>query len=320
MVDIVQRQWEELDLIALANLTKSVFKLEGRGDYTLEQIEHHLRIMNERFPLETIFLAVKEGTSVGWIGVERKTESIGELGRWYPVVLDIPDRNEIAKLLISEVMGYASENGMKRLEISFEISDENMEAYSDRCSWFGSFDWGLVEDSYYMDKDASEKIPEVSIPEGFQIHSLLEIEEDTLYKCHYAAFTNSQAREFYDLTEDEKRQQFDKLYDRQQPINDEASVVLKHEEEIVSILLVVSRDDEEHIAIVAVHPDFRGQGLAKAILTAGIQEMRTQGVETISIGVDAVNTPAVQLYMKFGFEINSRLSFYSWSVNGSQKD
>ena len=313
-MDIVLRRWENLDITSLANLTRSVYKSEGNGEYTLEQVERHLRNMNERFPLEVTFLAIKEGTMVGLIGVERKTESIGELGRWYPFVVDIPDRNEIAKLLISEVMGYANENGMKRLEISFEISDENIEAYNDRCSWFRSFNWGLVEDTYYMNKEASEKIPEANIPEGFHLHPLLEIDDDTLYKCHYAAFTNSEAREFYDLTEDEKRQHFDKLYDRTQPINSKASVVLKHGDEIVSMLLVVSREDEEYIAIVAVHPDYRGHGLARALLTAGIQEVRKQGAKNISIGVDTVNKPAVQLYKKYGFQVTSRLSFHSWKA------
>ncbi|MHA1615300.1 MAG: GNAT family N-acetyltransferase [Candidatus Thorarchaeota archaeon] len=314
MVDIVQHRGEDFDITSLATLTRSVYMSEGRGDYTLEQIERYLKNMNERFPLEATFLATKEKTIVGWIGVERKSESVGELGRWYPFVSDIPDRDEIAELLISEVMKYAIENGMTRLEISFEISDENVDAYNDRCSWFGSLDWGLVEDTYYMNMDVSEKIPEASIPEGFHLHPLLEINDDTLYKCHYTAFTNSEAREFYDLTEDEKRQKFDKLYDRTQPINSKASVVLKHRDEIASMLLVVSRDDEEYFSIVAVHPNYRGQGLAKAVLTIGIQEVRKQGTNNISIGVDTVNKPAVQLYKKYGFKVRSRLSFHSWKA------
>ena len=85
-------------------------------------------------------------------------------------------------------------------------------------------------------------------------------------------------------------------------------------DEIASMLLVVSRENEEHIAIVAVHPDYRGQGLAKAALTAGIQEIRKQGSNNISIGVDTVNKPAVQLYKKYGFKVRSRLSFHSWKA------
>ena len=66
MFDIVHHRWEDLDITSLATLTRSVYMSEGRGDYTLEQIERHLRNMNERFPLEAIFLAIKEGRNVGW--------------------------------------------------------------------------------------------------------------------------------------------------------------------------------------------------------------------------------------------------------------
>ena len=314
MVEIVQCKWEQIDLEALATLTRSAFNFEGRGEYSQEQIERHLRTLQERFPFEAVFVATRDEIIVGWTGVERQTENIGEIGRWHPYVANIPERDTIAESLIAEVLKYAKENGMSRLEISFgDISDDSKEAYNKRCSWFESNNWNLVEDTFFMDKDASTEIPEVGIPDGFSLHPLLENEDDTLYSCHYAAFTNSMAREFYGLSEDEKKQQFNKLYDRTQSINAEASFVLKKGDEIASMLLVVSREDEEYISIVAVHPSYRGKGLAKALLTAGIQKVREQEVTYISIGVDVVNTPAVSLYRKYGFEVKSRLSFHSWS-------
>jgi len=300
MVEIVQRKWEELDLEALTTLTRSVFNFEGRGEYSQEQIERHLTTLQERFPFEAVFIATRDETLVGWTGVERQTENIGEIGRWHPYVANIPERDEIAESLISE-----------------------------RCSWLKSNNWALVEDTFYMNMDASAEIPEADIPDGFSLHPLLENDDDALYNCHYAAFTSSEAREFYGLSEDaftssearefyglsedEKRQHFDKLYDRTQSINADASFVLKKGDEIASMLLTISRENEEHFSVVAVHPSHRGKGLAKALLTAGIQKVREQEATYISIGVDVVNKPAVSLYRKYGFETRSRLSFHSWS-------
>jgi len=207
---------------------------------------------------------------------------------------------------------------MSRLVESFgDISDNSIASYNKRCSWLKSNNWSLVEDTFFMDKDASVEISEFSIPEGFSLHPLLEIDDDALYTCHYAAFTNSEAREFYGLSEDEKRQHFNKLYDRSQAINEDASFVLKYEGIIAGILLVISREDEEYISIVAVHPSYRGKGLAKALLTKGIKELQSMGTETISIGVDVINTPAVDLYKKFGFKVRSRLSCHSWSADSN---
>jgi len=315
MVEITQCNWDDLDIITIATLTGAVYKFEGLGDPSLEQIKRHLISLNERFPFEAVFIATHDGTIVGWTGVERQTENIGEIGRWHPYVVDAPDRNEIAKSLISEVIKYAKRNGMNRLEISFgDISDETIKTYNERISWLESLDWSLVEDTLFMNKNALEKIPKADIPDGYRLQPLLENNDEALYKCHYAAFTTSMAREFNGLSEEEKKQHFNKLYDRTQPINAEASYVLKKDEEIACILLVITRENEEYISIVAVHPSYRGYGLAKALLATGIQKVREQGATDISIGVDEVNTPAVQLYRKFGFEVRSRLAFHSWSV------
>jgi ribosomal protein S18 acetylase RimI-like enzyme len=212
-------------------------------------------------------------------------------------------------------MRYASAHDMQRLEIGFgEISDTTIKAYENRCSWLGSLGWDLVEDTNFMTVDSLQDIPDSAVPEGFKLQPLLQIDDDELYKCHYAAFTTSKAREFYGLTDEEKKQHFDNLYDRTQEINSDASWVLKHGEKLASILLVISRENEEYISVIAVHPDFRGKGLAKTMLSASMKKLRDNGVKNISIGVDTFNTPAIQLYQKYGFQATSRLSFHAWKA------
>jgi len=314
-VKIIQSTWDELDITALAELTASVYRSEGRGDYTLEQVERYLRNMNARFPIEVAMLAIESGAIAGWIGLERKTENIGEIGRWHPFVGEFSNRDRIAAQLIDAAMKYAPMHGMRRLEISFnETSDTSAVAFENRCSLYRSLGWYLVEDTYFMTLESLQNSPDFSIPEGFQLRPLLGINNDALYQCHYAAFITSEAREFYDLSSEEKKQHFEKLYDRSQDINADASMVLMHGETVASIVLVVSRDNEEHVTVVAVHPDFRGMGLAKAILSASISELRRQGSKNVSIGVDTVNVPAIKLYEKYGFQVTSRLSSYSWKA------
>jgi hypothetical protein len=205
IIEYIQCKWEDLDLQVVTRLTRSTYKYEGRGEYSDEQIERYLKTTVERFPFESVFTATQDGALLGWAGVERQTENIGEIGRWHPYVANIPDRNEIAKSLIAEVIKYAKENKMNRLVISFgDISDESMTAYNERSSWFHALNWSLVEDTFFMNKDAFEEIPEANVPEGFKLVPLLENDEDALYDCHYAEFTTSEAREFYGLSEDEK--------------------------------------------------------------------------------------------------------------------
>lgn len=59
--------------------------------------------------------------------------------------------------------------------------------------------------------------------------------------------------------------------------------------------------DEGHIVNVAVHPDFRGQGLAKLLLTRMITVCRALGGHAMTLEVRESNAAARRLYEKMGF-------------------
>ena len=115
MVRIEIRDWEALDIQQLAKMTSDLRRLEGLGEFTPEQVERYLRNMNERYPMEIAVLALEEERVVGWIALERTTENIGEIGRWYPFVIHDVDRTAVARHLISEVVSYAHTHGITRI-------------------------------------------------------------------------------------------------------------------------------------------------------------------------------------------------------------
>jgi mycothiol synthase len=55
------------------------------------------------------------------------------------------------------------------------------------------------------------------------------------------------------------------------------------------------------IHMVGVHPDYRGQGLGKKLLRAGLQGFREKGVRAVELTVDEENRGAVHLYSVLGF-------------------
>ena len=61
-----------------------------------------------------------------------------------------------------------------------------------------------------------------------------------------------------------------------------------------------------------LHPDYRGRGLAKVLILKSMKTVLDQGTERMSIGVDAVNVPAVKLYKKVGFRLVSKMIVHSW--------
>ena len=68
---------------------------------------------------------------------------------------------------------------------------------------------------------------------------------------------------------------------------------------------------EGEITNVAVHPDFRGAGIAGRMFGTLIEESLLRGMTAFTLEVRAGNLPAIALYRKFGFGTEGvRVGFY----------
>jgi ribosomal-protein-alanine N-acetyltransferase len=69
--------------------------------------------------------------------------------------------------------------------------------------------------------------------------------------------------------------------------------------------------DEAHIATIAIHPDFRGQGYGKRLLGESLRKSILRGVTQATLEVRMHNRLAQQMYVNFGFKIvGRRLHYY----------
>ncbi|WP_341527259.1 ribosomal protein S18-alanine N-acetyltransferase [Nostoc sp. UHCC 0302] len=68
--------------------------------------------------------------------------------------------------------------------------------------------------------------------------------------------------------------------------------------------------DEAHITILAVHPQYHGQGLGQALLYSLIKTACDRGLERATLEVRASNSAAISLYQKFGFKTAGRRRRY----------
>lgn len=72
-----------------------------------------------------------------------------------------------------------------------------------------------------------------------------------------------------------------------------------------------SVEGEADMMNVAVHPDFRRQGVGKQLILALIQELKARNVHCLTLEVRASNETAISLYEKLGFEqIGRRPNYY----------
>ena len=71
------------------------------------------------------------------------------------------------------------------------------------------------------------------------------------------------------------------------------------------------------IGMIGVAPAYRGRGLSKPLLLAGMQYLKSTGVEDIGLHVDGNNSPAIRLYTSVGFEKVGELNWYGVRVGSS---
>ena len=68
--------------------------------------------------------------------------------------------------------------------------------------------------------------------------------------------------------------------------------------------------DEAHIATIAVHPEYRGQGISQQLLTIALRAALQRGALVATLEVRAGNQAAQALYRRYKFEVVGRRPHY----------
>ena len=69
--------------------------------------------------------------------------------------------------------------------------------------------------------------------------------------------------------------------------------------------------DESDMMNVAVHPDYRKQGIATALIVGLVEELRKRGSRCLTLEVRASNENAISVYRKLEFgEVGRRKNYY----------
>lgn len=79
---------------------------------------------------------------------------------------------------------------------------------------------------------------------------------------------------------------------------------------VVGMAVVWLVVDEAHIATIAVHPEFRGLGIGKQLLSVILEDSRQRGMISATLEVRAGNQVAQTLYYNFGFEVKGVRQHY----------
>ena len=68
--------------------------------------------------------------------------------------------------------------------------------------------------------------------------------------------------------------------------------------------------------MTGVHPDYRGRGLSRPTVLAGMNWLASQGVDVIELEMDAANLSAARVYESLGFERVADMVWFELALGG----
>jgi mycothiol synthase len=169
-----------------------------------------------------------------------------------------------------------------------------------------------VRHFFLMQRRSLADIPDVPLPDGFQIRPVTEGHRRQIIEAENEAFRDHWGHR--EMTENTYRQTYDRA-----ELDTALWVVAWAGDEIAGVVqnwiwpeendrLGVKRGWLEHIS---VRRPWRRRGLARAITAVSLVRIREAGMEDAMLGVDSENANgAFRLYESLGFEIASRAAAY----------
>jgi mycothiol synthase len=67
--------------------------------------------------------------------------------------------------------------------------------------------------------------------------------------------------------------------------------------------------------MLGVAPDYRGKGIGKKLVLAGITRLKSKGLQVAELTVDSENKAACALYKSLGFEVQTSTLWYEKTIN-----
>ena len=144
----------------------------------------------------------------------------------------------------------------------------------------------LIRPMALSDLDSVIRIEEQSFPHPWTREQFMtELGRKPVSRCHVAVMGD------------------DEVY----PVQDTSSM----KGPVVGFIMAWLVEDELHITNLAVAPEVRRGGVAAAILERSILEAVENGAVWCQLDVRASNTPALELYSRFGFKpLGTRKGYY----------
>ncbi len=275
-------------------ITKLFNQINGLNDSERAWDEEYMRqflSLPSCDPEQHCFLALNDSNPVGFLLMSYE-EPIGRAVAGGGVLGDYRNRG-IGRGLLTTAVNHARELGVSVLHV---------EASSDSDSanhLLESEGFHIVKRFWQMQWKGNEA-PSVDIPDGFVLRPFrLGEDEEALTELQNTAFGEN-----WGFSPNTVEQIAARV--RLSPNDPEGIILVMDGERVAAydwtLRSLGAAGSIGWISMTGVHPDYRGKGLGTLVVTAGLDHLKSKGVEAVELEVDSDNVPARDLYLKLGFK------------------
>jgi len=294
---VIIRNFHSDDLVAYVQLVNEIDEVDGLGKATtMEQMQEHLGRLHYH-PEEDLFLAEMDSLLVGYADMIRELE----IGR---VILDgavhPAHRGQgMGSKLLEIAIDHSRKLGANVVQIPIAQGMQTGEHFVRKKGF------RLVRRHWQM--SLWEYGGEVlQIPKGFGLGHFVHGDEESLCALQNLAFAVSWG--FRPNTVEEIRCLVNTSW-----CHPEGILLISEGQQKVGYCWTMddpARKQKGYIRMMGVDPEYRGRGLGRAILVAGIEYLRKRGMTEIELSVDSKNSSAKRLYQSAGFKRKGTTLWY----------
>ncbi len=306
MPELIVASWDETNIEELATLAVQCRREMGisKLDETIEDFVEKLEGSYESAQYDWVVLARTEDKLLGWVTLWKWDIDILRISNWQPYVMD--SNKGIAQCIIEQIIKITVQQELNRIHVAFSrVDDNSLDAYHERAKWYSIQGFYDFHQEYFMRRTlAEEDNYSVDIPTGFRVTSIDNWDPEDLCDTYLNAFRVSSDRFHAQRSEENRKNRFLGMLDSNHTIRD-ACHVISDGNIIAGFSLVTEHFPPAHLGPFGVNPKYRRKGIGIALALLSIRSLSEHGYNTVSLEVDTENQPALNLYQKVGFKIES---------------
>jgi ribosomal protein S18 acetylase RimI-like enzyme len=282
---------------------------------SLTDFEHRLKNV---WPFISYILARQAGKLIGYallyqIGDSKMIEiNPGEILGYHPFVAPGYDENEISSALIVASKESIVKAGFDSLYIDIPWNPaEPAETYAEYHRRYGRLGFEVIQLVHKMNVDLPVEVGNLEISEGIALAQIQFAETEALYQCHHAAYLQGDAQYYFQVDDDERKDDFNRVYSetvRAHP----ASLVLTSGDQVIGYVMLFAEGDFTEVMSLAVHPEFRRKGYGRLLMMECLKRAGENEHKLMHLIVDEKNLGARKLYQGCGFKVSGGNMTFKW--------